>query len=355
MTMIARFFGWWGLELAALTPGFLLRLTSGRKPILAASLAGEGSEILLRRVKGRRNVELGALTDLKRRRLRNIAAEVRRGDLTVAFAAPSEGVVNRRVKLPLAAEENLDGVVGYELDRLTPFRAEELYYTARIAERAPEAGRLEVDLTFVPRVDVDPALTALREAGLPPDRLDVADGDGGLRGLNLLPKQAGAGLTFESAMAIGFGGLLMLMLSVWAFMALDHQHRRVEALRDAVFVARRAALATQERDLRDAAATNAAAQAYQLKRATPMTVETLALISEALPDDTWLETLTIDGAQVELSGFSGDAAALIDRFASRPRFADPEFRAPITRDGAEGRERFSLSVTLRGMEGGERP
>lgn len=354
MTIITRFFRWWAQELTALTPRFVRGLALRRQPVLAAR-AGEQGDILLRRLKGRRSVEIGALTDQPRRRIRQFAQEARRGDLTIAFTVPPEGVVSRRVKLPLAAEEDLHSVLGYELDRLTPFRATELYYAAAIAERAPESGRLEVDLIFLPRANADPALTALRDAGLPATRLDVSNAEGGLRGFDLLPKQAGRGMSFETALAIGFGGLLALMLGVWAFMALDHRERRAEALRDAVFVARRAALATQERDLRDAAATDAAAQAYQLKRAAPMTVETLSLITEALPDGTWLETLTINGAEIELSGFSSDAAALIDRFTASPTFSDPEFRAPITRDGDEKSERFSLSVTLKSSAGGERP
>ena len=84
--------------------------------------------------------------------------------------------------------------------------------------------------------------------------------------------------------------------------------------------------------------------AYRLKQDRMMVSEVVALVTELLPDGTWLDRLTIDSETVEMSGYSGNAAALIDRFETHPAFLEPIFRSPITRE--DGRERFSLAVRI---------
>ncbi|MCK7491833.1 MAG: hypothetical protein MZW92_09345 [Comamonadaceae bacterium] len=86
----------------------------------------------------------------------------------------------------MAAEKNPRQVAGFEMDRLTPFAAAQVYYDVIVLERQPEQRRLRVELTALPRAGVEPVLAQLRQQGLQPDALDVA---GGRPGLNLLPPE----------------------------------------------------------------------------------------------------------------------------------------------------------------------
>ncbi len=99
---------------------------------------------------------------------------------------PADQALARTLSLPLAAEKNLRRVAGFEMDRLTPFAADQVYYHARVLQRQPEQRRLRVELTALPRVAVDPVLLQLRQQGLLPDVLDVA---GAGSSLNLLPPE----------------------------------------------------------------------------------------------------------------------------------------------------------------------
>lgn len=104
-----------------------------------------------------------------------IADPLARGELALCLRLPSHWALCRAIDLPLAAEGNLSDVVGFELDRHTPFRAEQVYFCQRILARDPTAQRLAVEITVVPRWVIDSALRTAGELGWAPERIDVAD------------------------------------------------------------------------------------------------------------------------------------------------------------------------------------
>ncbi|MCP5159600.1 MAG: hypothetical protein H6975_09335 [Gammaproteobacteria bacterium] len=97
---------------------------------------------------------------------------------------PADRALARVVMLPIAAAANLRQVLGYEMDRLTPFGANQLYYDALILERQSEQRRIRVELSALPRTEVDSLLETLAGLGVTPDVVDVA---GSRLGINLLP------------------------------------------------------------------------------------------------------------------------------------------------------------------------
>ncbi|HAS52555.1 MAG TPA: hypothetical protein DCS21_12770 [Gammaproteobacteria bacterium] len=104
----------------------------------------------------------------------------------IVLQLPAERALNRVVTLPMAAAANLRQVLGYEMDRLTPFSASQLYYDALIVERHPEQRRIRVELSALPRSEVDTALGNLAALGVAPDVVEVT---GSRPGLNLLPNE----------------------------------------------------------------------------------------------------------------------------------------------------------------------
>jgi Tfp pilus assembly protein PilN len=89
------------------------------------------------------------------------------GDVTLSI--PRSWVVIRRVELPLSVRENLTGAVAFELDRLTPFAAEDALYDFKVIEESREtltiliaASRAEV---------VTPYIRALADRGINVNRI----------------------------------------------------------------------------------------------------------------------------------------------------------------------------------------
>lgn len=343
-SLTARFFAWWGRELSALAPGFLRRALSPARPALVASLF-DGALTLETRHR-RRVSYLGALSELKSKRLRRLKRLAARRRLEVVLAVGADQAVARPVALPLATEATLGDVLYYELDRITPFQARDLYFDYRVARRLPETARLETEVAFAPRAALDPALDRLRASGLPASRVDLRGADGGLRGFNLLPRKPKASKYLKRGLAVGLLAFLAVAGVGASWLVLDAMERRAERLRDEAFIARREAIAAQKQAEQASAQSDALIMAYEMKTGAPLAVDAVALLSEALPDSAWLESLTFEDGRLEMSGVSTNATALLGQLEAAPRLRGAEFRAPITRDRADGAERFVLSIAV---------
>jgi general secretion pathway protein L len=78
-------------------------------------------------------------------------------------------------------------------------------------------------------------------------------------------------------------------------------------------------------------------------------VEALAVmdvLTQLIPDDTWLQRLQLQGAKVTVSGQTPNAAALMNTLSSHPGVRDVKAPAAATRSMAGGRENFTIEWTL---------
>lgn len=257
---------------------------------------------------------------------------------------PAGQALIRVLTLPLAAEKNLRQVAGFEMDRLTPFTAAQVYYDATVLERQPESRRLRVELTVLPRAVVDPVLTQLRQQGLPPDALEVA---GGRPHLNLLsPEQRPArGLWSQRWRA----AVMIVSLSlVAAAVALPIWQQRALLLEAIAKVNQAKKTAHQALTLRDQLdkTLESSRMLARKKQSVPARVDLLRELTVLLPDDTWLERLQIKGDSVQLIGQSSKASALVGIVEASKWFNGAGFTSPVTTDPRTGKERFMLTARI---------
>jgi len=79
-----------------------------------------------------------------------------RGARANIFAAlPRSEAFISYVHLPRAAGEDVRAAIGYEIDRHSPFAADDVYYDCHIVRHLPESGQIYVMLVVVPRAKVD--------------------------------------------------------------------------------------------------------------------------------------------------------------------------------------------------------
>jgi Tfp pilus assembly protein PilN len=82
----------------------------------------------------------------------------------IVLSVPKSWVIIKTAEFPATVRENLSDVVAYEMDRLTPFNPDEVYFDYRILSE--EEGRLRL-LIIAGRIDrLDHYLAAFREKGL---------------------------------------------------------------------------------------------------------------------------------------------------------------------------------------------
>ena len=361
-TSIDRFLGpvgvflrWWRAELAALVPEQLRQLS--RRQRYAVLMLGEGSQpatVLIETPTG--PAELARIAEPGGAAARaavqavmlqpEIAGPRGRDELGLCLRLPSRYAVCRSIELPLAAADNLSEVIGFELDRYTPFRAEQVYFCHRMLGRDPAGQRLAVEITVVPRSIVDGALRTAGDLGWVPERVDVAaPSPDATASDNLLPaaptrRRGGARLTFGlaaaavaltlAAAAIPFAGALRQAAAMTEELAVvEQQVRAVAGLKKEI---------DELRDGNDFLVSR--------KRRSPTVSDLLAETTRLLPDDTWLTELHLTATDEELSGVSASASALIGILEKSGRFRDTTFRSPVIPDQASGRERFSIAAHI---------
>ena len=231
--MLAEAVGWWAARMTELVPEQLTRrdVAGGDAVIIAAEAgAGAAASILLRR--NGRETPLGAAPS-EGRALR-ASLNGRAKTLPVLVRPPPGVLLEKQVVLPIAAERDLMRVIGYDIDRLTPFGVEDVFWTAVVERRDPPRGRLHVRLSLVPKAAVLSLLAALDQADIPATALE-APGLSRLIPLRHDAEQAGWQLRTTRHLAITCAVLaaiaiaLPFLLQSLALDALERRNRRPAA------------------------------------------------------------------------------------------------------------------------------
>lgn len=257
---------------------------------------------------------------------------------------PAERALTRTLSLPLAAEKNLRQVAGFDMDRLTPFSADQVYYQVRLLRRQPEQRRLSVELTMLPRSTVDPALLHLQQRGLSPDVLHVAGTDASL---NLLPpeQRVRRGL-WEQRLRMT---VIVVSLSLVLVAALLPIWRQRALLLETMTKTRRLQeAANQALTLRDQLdqTLQTTRILMEKKRTVPSQVDLLQELTLILPADTWVERLQVKGDSVRIYGQSTKASALVGIVEASDLLDGAGFLSPVTTDPRTGKERFLLGAHI---------
>jgi general secretion pathway protein L len=266
-------------------------------------------------------------------------------DARQVLMLPALSVMIHHLQLPLAAARDLTAVVGYELDKYTPYPRDELCYVVR--RDGASAGGLQVTLIAIHRERLDAILTDCAAHGLTPQCVDVCAEDGTPSGIDLLPQSARplsprAEVDRRRLLAAACTVLLVILMGVW----LHDRQQRLEDMR-AIVHAQKAQVAEVQR-LRQQLTNTLGATNYLThhKAARPTMAALMSELTACLPDDTWLDQLEIDAADVSFSGHSARASALISRLKACPSLENPQFQGVIQPDADGGKDRFSLHARL---------
>ena len=259
---------------------------------------------------------------------------------------PSASALQRRLLLPAAAAERLRDVVGFEVDRQTPFTAESVRFDARVLGRRAD-GQLDTELIAVPRARFDAALAELGGLAGSLAGVDASDASGLPLGVNLLPAEIRRDShdtmrTWNWVLA----AIALLGIGVAFWQVLDNRREAAEAFARQVEAraAQARAVATQRQQLVDIV--EGAAFLDRARAARPTTVEILDELSRRLPDSTYLEKVGIEGDRLLLIGLSPEASALVGRMEGSRLWRAPALSGALQPDPRTRLDRFSLTADL---------
>jgi general secretion pathway protein L len=348
---------WWLRELRACIPGARAGMSAVRSRALIVRMLHE--DVVFDHRKGRTLVELGRISTKSAEGLsaRKVLTRARRAarawQTGVVLCLQPDSVLRLNVALPLAAGENLDEVLGFEMERLTTFSAGEVYYSHRVIDVNQSEKRMTVQMMAVPRTIADAAIDLIRKWGLKPDVVTAIGGDLALDPLiNLLPKPAPARSERSAGrLLVALAAIVLGLGAAQVYLEYRQQTLLLAAYEERLTHSRGAALRVEELKTEISQLLARTRYVAQKKQAQPLISEILSEVTERLPDDTWVSQFQFKGDHVTLSGYSKSASALIERLEASDMLSQVRFTSPITLDSRLGVERFNLAAGIIGNGG----
>ncbi|MEO6566107.1 MAG: pilus assembly protein PilM [Casimicrobiaceae bacterium] len=368
---LAGFWAWWMAQLDQLVPKAPRAALARRR--MRTLIAFDGDHATLWRPvleDGRAMMKAGTVVPLTgdaaviqaagRAAVASLAPMVYGGSSSVprvVVAVPAREVLRKTIQLPAAVEEDLGQALTYDLDRHTPFKADELYFDAVVVRRDPTRGVVHIDLAAVRRAAVDPALKLVAAWGaevvaVVPTARDMAAPSR----VNLLPQAMRPSRSWwrrwQFWVPLAIFGLLVLaaiLIPLWQkrdyaiqLNSLADQARAQAAISETL----RLELDGKVADYNTA---------LERKYAYPGALQTLDHVSKLLPDDTWLTQFELKGVtkgkeiqrEILVRGETLNAGRLVQLFEDSQHFAQAAPRAPTTKIQPGPGEIFDLGAQLK--------
>ncbi len=348
---LRKFFAWWIGELRACLPGAGSDTAREDKRRLTITAFSEALEIRIGKERNGAPLIAIANDDPFDRRTREryqsqLRKFLRQGKEQALIFAP-EMILQRTLQLPAAAGEYLREVLGFEMDRYTPYLANEVYYGYRRDQAASPAGMISVELLVIPKTVAEPFVDKLAQLNLQPTVFGVRETDGSIGQIRIYPHgRASRQNRATNLLNFLLLGIFIGILVGAVYLDVNKLQNDVERLNGEL--ARIGAEARKTVELRHRL------EALTAQMTTPLTekrkrlsaVELLNLITGTLPDGTYLQRLNMRKGVITLTGYSDNASALIDKLEQTGALVRVKFVSPVTHDSRVGRDRFNIRADL---------
>lgn len=349
------FFNWWLSELAIFLPRQYRSALTNREQNILIDLNGHEGQVKLSRSSGggdkTASIDLmDNSSDKQAQFYKDIGPMNKVTEVTLRL--DPKKVLNTVLTFPLATEENLADVLAFEMDRKTPFSADQVYFGFRVIKRDVENHLLHVNLAVIMRQELSHVMEKINAYDLTPTIVEVANTrDSGDEGddyiaLNLNPQdrrgRARAKRSWRPQLVVT-AVIFMIVASLISIMKKDSiindLKQQEKGLKDI-------ALAAQS--MRDEIDQYVTQGMFFLKKREqePALAELLGAVTELLPDGTWLKHFEYSGHQVKIQGESDNASALIGLMERSPYFTDTSFTSPVTRNPRTERDMFLIITTV---------
>ena len=235
----------------------------------------------------------------------------------IKLLMPADRVLVREIDLPVLPASDMKRMIALDIDRLTPFRADQVVFDAEIISRDTETGRQRVLMGILPKKLAAATIERARSLGIEPSGVGIARTNGGGRSsIDFLPALREAeGGTGSRRRAIYWwaaaGVLLVFNIVLFNYRgadALDQLRTAVESQQAPVTVAMR---------LRDKVTKEAARRTDLLKEKAQMSpLRVLDAVTRALPNGVWVQRFEWNGKTVHIRGFNKGTPDLLARLES---------------------------------------
>ncbi|MCP5364162.1 MAG: pilus assembly protein PilM [Hyphomicrobiales bacterium] len=350
------FFSWWFAELSSFLPDRVLRLFRPPQQLLVLDV--DDVTLSIRSVASGQEHEVGCLliseiNDPDRNPpiselVRDLLVDAGVVDPEVRVRVPVSKSLRRVLELPKAAQRDIRQALSFDMDRLTPFSSDDVYFDFRVGDQETASKRLRIELIVLPRGVVDAAVSLAEKAGLPPDAVDVDwSGDEHQQAWNFLPQtQVRPNAHRQTVLSWALATLTLLLAATAVYVPMHRDRTVLAQLESEVAASKQQAELGRKLQEEFQHVSEQARFIFDNRLARPTVIDVIDELTRTLPDDTWLFRLRYTNGEVQAFGNSSAASALIGLVEGSPMFSDARFLAPITRDRQSDIERFQIGFQI---------
>jgi general secretion pathway protein L len=317
-------------------------------------LGGESTGVLTAKLKSARQGP--ALSDISFRISNGRPSPPLPADWQAAFRGSrvetelaSAQVLFRPLDFPKQAADFLDGMIRTQIDRLTPWPAEDAVFGWSSPSLSGQE-RIELMLAATSKQEIEPLVQLAAGLGAqsltafakPPAAGDAREKIEKIKVFDQ-PLRSAAHRVFDTPrtlrvvlLSAGAAAAVALLATAYFGDSFDSEQQQLMQR----ISQRRAALRL------GSDGGSALGLLAKRKQTGPSTVVVLEALSQALPDGTYVTELRIDGDKVQVIGMTQDAPSLIRLIEKSPQFARATFFAPTTRGQNEPGEQFHIEVRI---------
>lgn len=237
----------------------------------------------------------------------------------VKLAIEPRNVLTREIDLPLLPLSDVKRMLALDIDRLTPFHADQVLFDAEVVAKDQDGGRQTVLLGVFPRASAAKLMERVRANNLHPTAIGVLrDREGGRTSFDFLPalrEAEGGGAARKRAAYLWAGAAALLLFNLLLLgyrdsNALDQLRETVNSQQAPVNVAMRLRDKVSREASRRVALMNLKAQNSPLKM--------IDAVTRALPNDAWVQRFEWNGKTVHVTGFKKTTPDLLARLEASP-------------------------------------
>lgn len=253
-------------------------------------------------------------------------------------------ILSKEISLPSATEENLENVIAYEIDRYTPFKKEDVYFSVQVKDRDKKQKKINVLLNVVKKNLLDDVLKFAKACNLSINNVFNASNDEKIYFVDFLDNQQ------QNKKKNTIDKFLLISMVILLFAALIFPIGKNYWIGQQ-FQERLTAKGGEIADVKELlaeykAAKNNAKLLEQLSLNSIKVVKLLNDLTEIIPDDTSLNRFTMEDGVVRIQGLSSEASKLLPLLDSANDFSEVRFVAPVSQSGDSNKEKFTIEIKL---------
>lgn len=254
-----------------------------------------------------------------------------------------QGIV-RQLQLPVDVQQELKSALALQIEAISSWPEPEVYWDYIVEKPADKPKWLAITVVIIPKSILDPWLRLFESCNLPLSGATLAGYE-----VNVIPPHLRRSSARAQLVATYILAASLLLMGL-VFLLRGPYQQRVYASQIQSEITRLEpdvkSLVREESDLN--ALTKRFDQLQQHATNRDQNLEALNTLATVLPADTFIVSYRYQNDTITVSGVSASALNIQTALDKTAVFKDVQFGAPITRDAAAGKDRFTLTMSLKG-------